>query len=92
MSGGECLTLKRIPEWLIFVVKRRDVLRNMKDPIGLLVAILFAGWGAGALAFPRMWYKVKVPEQAARDQKRIRIFGMAALLLGLILLALHFLA
>jgi hypothetical protein len=62
----------------------------MKDPIALLIALLFAGWGAAALVFPQWWYKVKTPEQAGRDPKRVRIFGMIALPLGLILLILHF--
>jgi hypothetical protein len=64
----------------------------MKDPIGLLIAILFAGWGAGALAFPQWWYKVKTPEQAVRDHKRVRTLGAIMLPLGLILLAFRFFA
>ena len=63
----------------------------MKDPIGLLLAIVFASMGAIALAFPQWGYRVITPEQAARDRKRIRIFGFVALPLGLILLALRLL-
>jgi hypothetical protein len=63
----------------------------MKDPIGLLLAIVFIGWGAAALAFPQWWYRVVTPEQAVRDRKRIRIFAFVALPLGLALLALRFL-
>jgi hypothetical protein len=63
----------------------------MKDPIGLLIAILFICWGVGALAFPQWLYKVKTREQAPRDRKRIKILGTIMLPLGLVLLALHFL-
>lgn len=75
----------------VFYIKRHRTLKFMKDPIGLLLALVFAGWGAAALAFPQWWYRVVTPEQAARDHKRIRTFGFIALPIGLILLALRFL-
>ena len=62
----------------------------MKDPIGLVLALLFAGWGASALLFPQWFYRTVTPEQAARDRKRLRILGFIFLPLGVILLALRF--
>ena len=62
----------------------------MKDPIGLVVALLAAGWGAAALLFPHWFYRTVTPEQAARDRKRFRILGFILLPLGVILLALRF--
>jgi uncharacterized protein YjeT (DUF2065 family) len=63
----------------------------MKDPIGLLLAIVWIVWGTLALKFPHWWYKVITPEQAARDRKRVKILGMCFLPLGIILLAFYFL-
>jgi hypothetical protein len=62
----------------------------MKDPIGLVVALLSAGWGTAALLFPHWFYRTVTPEQAARDRKRFRILGFILLPLGVILLALRF--
>ena len=62
----------------------------MKDPIGLLLALLFAGWGASAIFFPHWFYRTVTPEQAARDHRRFRTFGFIMLPLGLVLLALRF--
>jgi hypothetical protein len=63
----------------------------MKDPIGLIVALLFTGWGASALLFPQWYYRVVTPEQAARDRRRFKILGYVLLPAGLILLAGRFL-
>jgi uncharacterized membrane protein len=62
----------------------------MKDSIGLVVALLFAGWGASALMFPQWFYRTVTPEQVSRDRKRFRILGFILLPLGVILLVLHF--
>jgi hypothetical protein len=59
----------------------------MKDPVGLVVALLFTGYGASAVLFPQWHYRVVTPEQAARDRRRFKIFGCIALPVGLILLA-----
>ena len=63
----------------------------MKDPIGLVVALLFTGYGASSLLFPQWYYRVVTPEQAARDRRRVRMFGFFLLPAGLILLAGRFL-
>ena len=59
----------------------------MKAPIGLLVALLFTGFGASAVLFPKWHYRVVTPEQAARDRRRIKILGIILLPMGLVLLA-----
>ena len=63
----------------------------MKDPIGLVVALLFTGYGTSSLLFPQWYYRVVTPEQAARDRRRVRMFGFFLLPAGLILLAGRFL-
>jgi len=63
---------------------------DMKDPIGLIVALLFTGLGASWILFPQWAYRVVTPEQAARDRKRFKTFGFLLLPLGLILLAIRF--
>jgi len=62
----------------------------MKDPIGLIVAILSTCLGASWIFFPRWAYRVVTPEQAARDRKRFKRFGFVLFPMGLILLALYF--
>jgi hypothetical protein len=64
----------------------------MKDPIGFLAALLFAGWGFCALLFPQWFYRVVTPEQAGRDRRRMRMLGAILLPAGLGLLAYRFLA
>jgi len=63
----------------------------MKDPIGLIIALLVTGMGVAGIFFPQLAYRVVTPEQAARDRKRARIFGFIFLPLGVILLLFHFL-
>ena len=63
----------------------------MKDPIGLIVALLFTGLGASALLFPQWYYRVVTPEQATRDRRRFKILGCVLFPAGLILLAGRFL-
>jgi hypothetical protein len=63
----------------------------MKDPIGLLVALLFTGYGASSLLFPGWFYRTVTPEQAARDRRRVKILGAVLLPIGLILLLFRFL-
>jgi len=62
----------------------------MKDPVGLLVAVLFLAMGSSGLLMPQWFYRETSPEQIVRDRKRVRIMGAILLPLGLILLALHF--
>jgi uncharacterized membrane protein len=62
----------------------------MKDPIGLVLALLALGWGASLLLFPQWFYRTVTPEQVAKDRKRFRILGFILLPLGIILLALRF--
>lgn len=62
----------------------------MKDPIALIIALLFSGLGASLIVYPQWAYRVVTPEQAARDRKRCRRFGFVLLPMGLILLALYF--
>jgi uncharacterized membrane protein len=62
----------------------------MKDPIGLIFALIIAGYGASALFYPQWYYHTKTLEQAARDRKRVRIIGSILLPVGLMLLAIHF--
>jgi uncharacterized membrane protein len=62
----------------------------MKDPIGLIIALLFTGVGASWIFFPQWAYRVVTPEQAARDRKRFKMLGFIFLPLGLILLAVRF--
>jgi hypothetical protein len=64
----------------------------MKDPIGLIIALLASGLGASWVVYPQWAYRVLNPEQAARDRRRFKTFGFVLLPLGLILLALHFFA
>jgi uncharacterized membrane protein len=61
----------------------------MKDPIGLIVALLLTGYGASAALFPQWHYRTVTSEQAARDRKRFRVMGCILLPVGLVLLALH---
>jgi formate/nitrite transporter FocA (FNT family) len=61
----------------------------MKDPIGVLVAVLFTAFGGWCLFFTRWAYRVVTPEQAARDHKRFKILGAIMFPLGLILLILR---
>ena len=63
----------------------------MKDPIGLIIALLFTGMGAVGIFFPQLAYRVVTAEQAARDRKRVRLFGLIFLPLGIILLLSNFL-
>jgi uncharacterized protein YjeT (DUF2065 family) len=63
----------------------------MKDPTGLIIALLVAGLGASWIFYPQWAYRVVTPEQAARDRKRFRTFGFVMLPIGIILLLLHFL-
>ena len=63
----------------------------MKDPIGLVIALLFTGLGASWIFMPQWAYRVVTPEQAARDRKRFKTFGFVLLPLGIVLLLLHFL-
>ncbi len=62
----------------------------MKDPIGLIIALLSTGLGGSWIFFPQWAYRVVTPEQAARDRKRLKTFGFVLLLLGLILFAFRF--
>ncbi len=62
----------------------------MKDPIALIIAILFSGLGASWVFYPKWAYRVVTPEQAARDQKRLKRFGFILLTLGLILFCVLF--
>ncbi len=61
----------------------------MKDPTGLVIALLFAGWGASAILFPQWFYRKVSPVQVSRDRKTFRTLGFVLLPLGLILLALR---
>jgi uncharacterized protein YjeT (DUF2065 family) len=63
----------------------------MKDPIGLIVALLFTGWGASALVFPQWYYRTTTAAQDARNRKIFRILGVVLLPAGLILLVGRFL-
>ena len=58
----------------------------MKDPIGLIVALLVTGLGVFGVLFPQWLYRTVTPGQAARDRKRFRIMGFILLPLGLVLL------
>ena len=62
----------------------------MKDPIGIILALLFTGMGIVGIFFPQLAYRVATTEQAGRDRKRVRMFGFIFLPLGLILLLFHF--
>jgi hypothetical protein len=62
----------------------------MKDFTGLVIAKLFSGLGASWMFFPQWAYRVVTPEQAARDRKRLKTYGLIVLPLGLIQLAFHF--
>jgi hypothetical protein len=64
----------------------------MKDPIGLLLAVLATGLGASWIIYPQWTYRVVTPEQAARDRRRFRTAGFVMLPLGLFLLGLFLLA
>ena len=59
----------------------------MKDPVGIIVALLFIGFGSAAIFRTRWFYRAVTPEQAERDRKRFKLFGYAVLPIGLILLA-----
>jgi uncharacterized membrane protein len=61
----------------------------MKDPIGLLVALLTTGLGGLCVFFPHWAYRTVTPEQAARDHRRFKVLGFILFPLGLILLALR---
>ena len=63
----------------------------MKNPIGLLVAIVFTTWGVAAIFFPQWFYRTVTPDQAERDRKRTKRIGFLFLPLGLVMLAAWFL-
>jgi len=59
----------------------------MKDPIGLVVALLFTGYGASSLLFPQWYYRTTTPEQDSKNRRIFRIQGFILMPAGLILLA-----
>ena len=59
----------------------------MKDPIGIVVALLFAGCGVSALLFPQWFYRTTSPAQDAKNRRIFRILGFVMLQGGLVLLA-----
>jgi hypothetical protein len=63
----------------------------MKDPIGLICALLCTGLGASWIFIPQWAYRAVTPEQAARDRKRFRTVGFVMLPVGIALLLFHFL-
>jgi hypothetical protein len=63
----------------------------MKDPIGLIIALLATGLGVSWILIPQWAYRVVTPEQAAKDRRRFRKFGFVMLPLGIVLLLFHFL-
>jgi hypothetical protein len=60
----------------------------MKDPIGILLALLFAGLGVNFFIKPERFLK---PDSDKRDFKikRFKILGVSLFIIGVVLLGLH---